>query len=388
MQANAAAIIVAAGAGSRMGGDVPKQYAMLGAQAVIAHSYAAFQSHAGIGRVIVVIGVGQEAMAREALRHMGSDVLLVTGGATRQKSVLAGLEVLATLDSFGAVLIHDAARPFLSHAVIDRLLVALQSHRAAIPVLPVVDTLAVRAQERLGAAVDRESLVRVQTPQAFHFQTILNAHRTQATASAVTDDASLMRVLGEDVGLVEGDVALEKITHSHDLLRAQRQLDASLSPRTGMGYDVHRLVPDRPLWLCGVEIPHDRGLAGHSDADVAIHALVDALLGALAEGDIGTHFPPSDAQWRGAPSHQFLSFAGNRVRARGGRISHVDLTIICEAPKIGPHREAIRNRIAECLDIATHRVSIKATTTEQLGFTGRREGIAAQALATVLLPDL
>lgn len=236
--------------------------------------------------------------------------------------------------------------------------------------------------------MDRSDLARVQTPQAFHFDAILAAHRDWDSKREATDDAQILRHAGHDVTLVAGDERLEKLTYAEDFLRAEARLAAARSIRTGMGYDVHRLAADEELWLCGVRIPHDRGLAGHSDADVAIHALVDALLGALAEGDIGSHFPPSDPQWRAASSSRFLDYAAQRVAKRDGFIEHVDLTLICEAPKIGPHRDAMRARIAEILGLSLDRVSVKATTTERLGFAGRREGIAAQAVATLSLPAL
>ena len=236
--------------------------------------------------------------------------------------------------------------------------------------------------------VKRTQLHRVQTPQAFRFATILAAHRAWDEARDATDDAQILRASGYDVMLVQGDERLEKLTYRQDFARAEALLAPAYVTRVGMGYDVHRLAPGEPLWLGGVLVPHDRGLAGHSDADVALHAMVDAMLGALADGDIGSHFPPSDPQWRGAPSDRFLAYARDRVTARGGRIDHVDLTIICEAPKIGPHRDAMRARIAAILDVPIERVSVKATTTERLGFAGRREGIAAQAVATLSLPAL
>jgi 2-C-methyl-D-erythritol 4-phosphate cytidylyltransferase / 2-C-methyl-D-erythritol 2,4-cyclodiphosphate synthase len=382
-----AAIIVAAGTGSRFGADTPKQYMPLGGQVVLAHSYNALCSHPAIATVLVVIAAGQEDLARSSL---GPDVSLVLGGDTRRASVRNGLETLTQLDNFEAVLIHDAARPFLGHAVIDRLLSALVQSAGAVPALPVVDTLARYIDGCVGDAVGREGLLRVQTPQAFHFSAILSAHRNWDGLTEPTDDASMMRHFGHAVAAVAGDVMLEKITHGEDLIRAERLINMPppLSPRTGMGYDVHRLVAGEELWMGGILVPHDKGLSGHSDADVAIHALVDALLGALAEGDIGSHFPPSDPQWRGAPSSAFLTFARDKVKVRGGTISHVDLTLICEAPKIGPHRDRIRLRLAQLLEIDMGRVSVKATTTERLGFAGRGEGIAAHAIATILLPDL
>lgn len=272
--------------------------------------------------------------------------------------------------------------------MIDRLLFALAEAPGAIPTLPVTDTLVRNEADRAGEIVDRNGLARVQTPQAFHFDAILTAHRAWDSAREATDDAQIMRHAGHDVILVAGDERLEKLTYAKDFLRAETRLGTARSIRTGMGYDVHRLAADEQLWLCGVHIPHNRGLAGHSDADVAIHALVDALLGALADGDIGSHFPPSDPQWRGVASSRFLEYAAERVAKRDGFIEHVDLTLICEAPKIGPHRDAMRARIAEILGLSLDRVSVKATTTERLGFAGRREGIAAQAVATLSLPAL
>ncbi len=380
------AIIVAAGTGSRVGLGVPKQYALLGGHAVLARSHAALAAHPRIGSVIVVIGAGQDDMARAALASAVRQPILVTGGATRRDSVRAALE---RLDSDGApdlVLIHDAARPFVPHAVVNRLIDALADHEGATPVLALADTLVRGEAAMMGDAVPREGLYRVQTPQAFRFGAILAAHQGIADDASFTDDAGLLRAAGRAVTLCEGDPMLEKLTYPADFVRAEAHLASTRLPRTGTGFDVHRLVPGKPLWLCGVEIPHESGLSGHSDADVAIHALVDAMLGALAEGDIGSHFPPGDPQWKDASSDRFLRFARERVTARGGEIAHVDLTIICEAPKIGPHRERMRARLAELLTVPIDRVSVKATTTERLGFAGRREGIAAQAVATLMLP--
>jgi len=383
-----AAIIVAAGSGSRSGLDYPKQYVSLGGRAVVAYSHESFASHPEISTVIVAIGEGQEEMAREALAPVTDKPQLVTGGATRRDSVKAALDWLQQSGGADHVLIHDAARPFLPHDVIDTLIDALTLQQGAIPTLPVTDTLVRGEQDVMTDMVRRDGLFRVQTPQAFHFEVIFNAHAQVSADAIITDDASLLRALDIDVALVQGDSMLEKLTYPADFARAEAMLSESRIPRTGMGYDVHRLVADKPLWLCGVEIAHSQGLSGHSDADVAIHALVDALLGALAEGDIGTHFPPNDPQWKGAASSQFLEFAKDRVSARGGEIAHVDLTIICEAPKIGPHKEAMRVRLAELLEMHVDKISVKATTTERLGFTGRKEGIAAQAVATLLMPGL
>ena len=381
------ALLVAAGQGSRAGGDIPKQFRPIAGKAVIAHAHDALASHGGIGAIHVVLGEGQEDAAR-ALLGSRAVASFVTGADSRRGSVHAGLEAIAAAGGADIVLIHDAARPFLPGAVIDCLLDALEQGQGAIPTLPVADTLVRGADGLMGDNVDRASLHRVQTPQAFRFDTILAAHRGWDEALEATDDAQILRGWGHDVILVQGDERLEKLTYKQDFARAEAQLATPRTTRVGMGYDVHRLAPNEELWLGGVLVPHDRGLAGHSDADVALHAIVDAMLGALAEGDIGSHFPPSDPQWRGASSDRFLAYARDRVTARGGVIEHVDLTIICEAPKIGPHRDAMRARIAEILAVPIDRVSVKATTTERLGFAGRREGIAAQAVATLSLPAL
>ncbi|HET8613828.1 MAG TPA: bifunctional 2-C-methyl-D-erythritol 4-phosphate cytidylyltransferase/2-C-methyl-D-erythritol 2,4-cyclodiphosphate synthase, partial [Sphingomonas sp.] len=309
------------------------------------------------------------------------------GGATRRESVRNGLEAIAAAGGAALVLIHDAARPFLPAAVIDRLLAALESQPGAVPVLPVVDTL-VRADDgTLGDTVSREGLARVQTPQAFRFDSILAAHRGWRGEAEPTDDAQVARATGLSVAAVPGDAMLEKLTHEADLATADARLSAAMTSRVGMGFDVHAFAPGDHIMLCGLRIPHDRSLAGHSDADVGLHAVTDALLGAIADGDIGSHFPPSDPRWKGADSAAFLEHAAALVTARGGRIGHIDLTIICEAPKIGPHRERMRERIAGLLRLPLARISIKATTTERLGFTGREEGMAAQAVATIRMPE-
>jgi 2-C-methyl-D-erythritol 4-phosphate cytidylyltransferase/2-C-methyl-D-erythritol 2,4-cyclodiphosphate synthase len=379
------ALIVAAGRGERAGDGGPKQYRKVAGRAVIGHAVDALARHEGIDLIVPVIGAGQDEMALAAI---GRDLPLVTGAGRRQDSVRAGLEWIERQGGADRVLIHDAARPFLPGAVIDRLLAALAEVPGAIPALPVADTL-VRGD---GALVPRDGLWRVQTPQAFRFDAIMAAHRTWDAAREATDDAQMLRACRQNVRIVAGDERLQKLTYPEDFARAEAMLGGGLgaarSTRTGMGYDVHRLVAGEELWLCGVQVPHTHGLSGHSDADVAIHALVDAILGALAEGDIGQHFPPSDAKWRGAASSRFLEYARDRVAARHGVIEHVDVTIICEAPKIGPHRDAMQARIVDLLGVAAGRVSIKATTTERLGFAGRREGIAAQAVATLSLPAL
>jgi 2-C-methyl-D-erythritol 4-phosphate cytidylyltransferase / 2-C-methyl-D-erythritol 2,4-cyclodiphosphate synthase len=377
-QVKTAALIVAAGQGLRAGGSLPKQFAPLAGKPMLAHSYDVMTSHPAIDAVVVVIAQGQEAALDEAL----GPVRFVLGGETRRESVRNGLEALGQP---GRVLIHDAARPFLSHAVIDRLLAALDAHDGALPALPVADTLA-HGSEALGENVPRQGLVRVQTPQAFRFEAALEAHRAWPVDKEATDDAQMVRALGRTVALVQGDPMLEKITHPEDFAAAEARHAASMRVRTATGYDVHRFADGEALWLGGVRVLHTRGLSGHSDADVALHAITDALLGTIGTGDIGMHFPPSDPKWRGAASARFLEHAAGLVAAKGGVIDFVDLTIICEAPKIGPHREAIRASLAAILRLPEAQVSVKATTTERLGFTGRGEGMAAQAIATVRVP--
>ena len=371
-----AAIIVAAGAGLRAGQTVPKQFARWRGKPVVRHSAEAFAA-AGISPIVVVIPQGADAIAQAALDGIPG-VCFVTGGATRQRSVCNGLASLE-MDAPDIVLIHDAARPALPCAVIERLLAAIAVHPGAIPVLPIVDSLAEAAGAVMGMPVDRSALRRVQTPQAFRFAGILAAHRNWSGVADAGDDAQIAHAAGMTVALVDGDECLSKLTFAIDFAPA-------LPPvRVGSGYDVHRLADGEELWLCGVKIAHSQGLAGHSDADVAIHALVDALLGAIGQGDIGSHFPPSEPEWRGASSDRFLSHAVTLAAEAGYAIGNVDITLICEAPRIGPHREAMRARLAELLGVDITAVSVKATTTERLGFTGRAEGIAAQAVATLFL---
>ncbi len=377
-----AAIIVAAGKGVRAGGSIPKQFASLCGKPMLAHSVTALTSHPMISQTIIVIGEGQQDHIRA---YQLENFSFVEGGAERRDSVRAGLEALEG-KGVTRVLIHDAARPFIPTAVIDALLAALDHAPGAVPALPVADTLA-KGSETLGDNVPRAGLNRIQTPQAFHFDAILAAHRAWPTDKEATDDAQMLRRADHDVALVPGDAMLEKITHPADFAAAEARHAASLISRSAMGYDVHRLAAGEELWLGGVLIPHDKGLAGHSDADVALHAITDALLGTICAGDIGMHFPPSDPQWRGAASDRFLDHAASLVRAEGGIIDFIDLTLICEEPKIGPHRDTIRARIAEILNLPLAKVSLKATTTERLGFTGRGEGIAAQAIATIRLPE-
>ncbi|MGV7120887.1 bifunctional 2-C-methyl-D-erythritol 4-phosphate cytidylyltransferase/2-C-methyl-D-erythritol 2,4-cyclodiphosphate synthase [Sphingopyxis sp. 550A] len=377
-------ILLAGGRGSRTGFDRPKQLETLGGKPVLRWSLDAFAAHPAIlGGVLVA---NDDVMA--AIGALPEGWISADPGAERQQSVANALPALADWNEDAIVLVHDAARPGVGADVIDRLIAALHESDAAIPTLPVPDTLVEQAANEAGDAVDRAALARVQTPQAFRLGILRQAHAAAAGETA-TDDAQLVRRLGVRVAVVPGDARLHKLTYAEDMAILSGLLGAATMMRTavGMGYDVHRLVTGKPLWIGGLEIAHSHGLEGHSDADVALHAITDAILGALADGDIGDHFPPSDPQWRGAASHRFLAFAAERVAARGGRIDHVDLTIIAEAPKIGPHRPAIRARIAEILAIPLERVSVKATTTERLGFTGRREGIAAQAVATLSLPE-
>lgn len=378
-----AAIIVAAGKGVRAGGYVPKQFAMLCGKVMLSHSVNALNSHPAIAAIVVVVGEGQEEQAREKLGESVNFVNFVPGGNERRDSVRAGLEMLAG-KGVTRVLIHDAARPFLPATVIDALLEALDHAPGAVPVLPVADTLA-RGDITLGDNVSRAGLNRIQTPQAFHFDAILAAHRAWPEGEEATDDAQMLRRMGQDVMLVPGDSMLDKITHPQDFAAAEARHAATLISRSAAGFDVHRFEAGQELWLGGVLIPHDKGLSGHSDADVVLHAITDALLGTIGAGDIGMHFPPSDPRWRGAASAQFLEHAAGLVREQGGIIDFIDVTIICEAPKVGPHREAIRASIAAILRLPVSRVSLKATTTERLGFTGRGEGMAAQAIATVRL---
>ena len=370
------ALIVAAGKGERLGGGMPKQFRMLGGKPVLRWAVETLASHPAVRSTRVVIGKGQRETAAAALD--GLDVgELVEGGAERADSVRAGL---AAIDG-DAVLVHDAARPFCPGAVIDRLVAQLEFFEGVAPVLPVGDTLS-RATDILEEPVDRMGSVRVQTPQAFRLGALLQAYALWS-AAAPTDETTVLRAAGMKVATVEGDPALEKLTTPADFERAEQWLAGRLSPRTGMGFDVHAFAGEGPVMLGGIAVPHARGLAGHSDADVVLHAITDALLGAAGLGDIGEHFPPSDPEWKDVSSDLFLSHAVKLLRARGAIIDHVDCTIIAEEPKVGPHRTAMRMRIAEIIGISPDRVSVKATTTEGLGFTGRREGIAAQAVASI-----
>ncbi|MBB3032853.1 bifunctional 2-C-methyl-D-erythritol 4-phosphate cytidylyltransferase/2-C-methyl-D-erythritol 2,4-cyclodiphosphate synthase [Alteriqipengyuania lutimaris] len=373
-----AAIIVAAGSGTRARQAVPKQYVRWRGKPVLRHSAEALLA-AGAEPLVIAIAPNAADMAREALAGLDS-IILVDGGATRRASVSAGLEALAG-EAPEHVLIHDAARPTLPQPVIDRVLAALAGHPGSIPTVPVVDTIARMQDGVMTGQEDRTALARVQTPQGFRFADILSAHRAWDTAHEPTDDAQVLRAYGGEVAVVAGDERLAKLTFAEDF--------AMQSPpvRMGTGFDVHQLAEGEELWLGGIRIEHDKGLAGHSDADVALHALVDAILGAMGHGDIGTHFPPSDEQWRGAASGRFLEHVVSLAAEAGYAIGNLDLTIICEAPKIGPHKDAMREKIAQFAGVQVDAVSVKATTTERLGFTGRGEGIAAQAAATLIRED-
>jgi 2-C-methyl-D-erythritol 4-phosphate cytidylyltransferase / 2-C-methyl-D-erythritol 2,4-cyclodiphosphate synthase len=369
------ALIVAAGSGSRVGGDLPKQFRLVRGQPMLRHSYAALAGHETISDIYVAIGEGQDDLALESLSGL-LPPHLVLGGATRRESVFNGLKHIAQDGGAARVLIHDAARPFLSHDVICSLIAALDIAPGTVPALAVVDSLA-RGEESLTSTVEREHLWRIQTPQAFQFDAIYQAHRDWI-GDEPSDDARMLMALGQEVRIIAGDERLSKFTFASDFAES----DYMPNIRSGSGFDVHRLVAGEELWLCGVRVPYDKGLAGHSDADVAMHALTDAVLGAMALGDIGDHFPPSDARWRGASSDRFLAHALQIVRSKGYTLANADVTIICEAPKIGPHKLAMRQRLGEIMDVDIDLISVKATTTEMLGFTGRGEGIAAQALAT------
>lgn len=377
------ALVVAGGRGQRVGGERPKQYCLIGGQPMLRHSVAAFRRHPSIGAVRVVIHPGDRALYEEAVD--GLDLLTPChGGAERQDSARLGLESLADL-SPARVLIHDAARPFVDAATIERVIAALDQGPGAVAAVPVTDTLKRGEQGRIRATVERAGLWRAQTPQGFRFAEILAAHRA-ASGETLTDDAAVAERAGLAIALVAGSEANLKVTTEEDLRRAEQLAAAMFESRVGTGFDVHQFGPGDKVMLCGLPIPHDRSLLGHSDADVGLHALTDAVLGAIGAGDIGSHFPPSEPRWKGAASERFLRYAAELVTARGGAIVNVDVTIICEHPKVGPHRAAMARKVAEILRVPEDRVSVKATTTDRLGFTGRGEGIAAQAVATVRIP--
>jgi len=389
MTQTVAAVVVAAGRGERAGASIPKQYRPVGGEPMIRATLRAFLGHPRIDFVQPVINPNDRGTYKRAIGGLKNLLPPVAGGATRQASVLAGLEALASHGP-GLVLIHDAARPFVSAALIDRAIGAGRSSGAAVPGIALADT--VKSIDDSGAVtetLDRSTLRIVQTPQAFAFNLILEAHRRAAAArrESFTDDAALAEWAGQRVSVFAGEAANLKVTTAEDFARAEMTRLAALSDvRTGNGFDVHAFAEGDHVMLAGIQIPHSRGVTGHSDADVALHALVDAILGALAEGDIGAHFPPNDPQWKGAASDRFLAFACERVRKRGGVIAHLDVTIVCEAPRVSPHRDAMRARIADIANVAINRVAVKATTSEKLGFTGRGEGIFAMATATIRLP--
>jgi 2-C-methyl-D-erythritol 4-phosphate cytidylyltransferase/2-C-methyl-D-erythritol 2,4-cyclodiphosphate synthase len=381
--ARCVALVVAAGRGSRFGGEIPKQWRDLGGRPVLRHSLAAFAAHPGIDAVRAVIHPDDRAFYDRAASglNLGEPI---AGGPTRQDSVRLGLEALAT-QGYDHVLVHDGARPFIDAGVISRVIAALGKNPGAIPALPVHDTLKRSDGTVISETVSRAGLWRAQTPQGFHFGPLLAAHRA-VIGHELTDDAAVAEHAGLAVVLVPGSEDNVKITTTEDLRRGEAKLSGPGDIRVATGFDVHKFAAGDHVTLCNVAIPHDAALDGHSDADVALHALTDALLGCISAGDIGRHFPPTDPRWKGADSAIFLAHAGALVEGLGAEIVHLDLTVICERPKVGPHRAAMSARVAEILGIAEHRVSIKATTTEGLGFTGRREGIAAQAVATIRRP--
>jgi len=380
------ALIVGAGHGARFGGEMPKQYHALSGRTVIDRSVNAFGACPGIDAVRCVIHPDYEDLYHKSVQDIHGKLLQpVPGGATRQESVRLGLQSLSS-DNCSKVLIHDAARPFIDAELIGRIISALDLHDGAIPALPVNDTLKKSLEgERILSTVDRSVLWRAQTPQGFLYEKILKAHVEHADKE-VTDDAALAEKGSLDVIMVDGDEDNVKITTQADMERARRHFPM-MDIRTGFGMDAHRFSEGDKVVLCGVGIPHASGLEGHSDADVGLHALTDALLGAIGEGDIGQHFPPGESDWRDAGSDLFVRKAATLIAEKGGRIQNVDITLVCEVPKIGPHRETMRATVSEILQIELSRVSIKATTTERMGFTGRKEGIAAQAVATVSLPS-
>jgi len=378
------AIIVAAGAGLRAGGDLPKQWRQLLGRPVVRWSAEALVG-AGAEDVVVVCPAGEMDRAAELLGDL-KGVRLTPGGMERIDSVRNGLRALEA-HAQEAVLIHDAARPFVTKAHVDLLIAVLETHDGAVPALPVSDTLKFAAASgRIMRTVDRAGVWRAQTPQAFHYKILEAAYAAWPEGETPTDDAAIVERFGGSIALTPGDAMLMKLTYAEDFPMAERLAGAARITRVGQGVDAHRFGPGESVWLCGVEIPHDQTLIGHSDADAGLHALTDAILGAIGEGDIGDHFPPTDPKWRGAASDQFLLHAVELVRAKGGKILNADVTLICERPKVKPHRAAMRQRLADLLGLPLDRISVKATTTEEMGFTGRREGLAAQAVCTVETP--
>lgn len=383
-----AAIIVAGGSGVRVGGDVPKQYQSIAGEAVFHRTLRLFADHPGVDIVQPVIGAGHEEMFARCCADIAERAPVI-GGDTRQQSVRNGLEALADA-GVDKVLIHDAARPFCSPSLISHVIAWLDRTPAVIPGLPIAETVKRARAGKIVETVPRQHLWTAQTPQGFAFDDILTAHRRAAAkqVSGLTDDASVAEWAGHEVAIIAGHADNIKLTTGEDMDNARRRQAALLETRTGQGFDVHAFGPGDHVTLCGVDIAHDRALKGHSDADVAMHALTDAILGALCEGDIGAHFPPSDPQWKGAASHRFLEHACRLAARAGGHIVHCDVTIICETPKLRPHVDAMRARLADIMAVDIARVSVKATTSERLGFTGRGEGIAAMATATLGLPPV
>ncbi len=377
------ALIVAAGHGTRAGEGPPKQYRPVGGVPVLRRTIEAFATHPTVREVQVVITPDHRPFYDEVTSGLALPSP-IAGGDTRQESVLRGLEGIAA-KAPDLVLIHDAARPFVSADAITATIAALKTHDGALPTIAAADTLKRLSDARVEATIPRDNIALAQTPQGFRFTKILAAHRA-ARDTTFTDDAAIAEHAGLTVAAVPGSRLNFKLTTPEDFSMAEALLAHAGTVRTGQGFDVHRFGPGNHVWLCGIQVEHTHGLVGHSDADVGLHALTDALLGAVALGDIGQHFPPSDERWRGAASHIFLTHAAHLIAERGGRIEHVDVTLICERPKVAPHRDAMVGRIAELLKLERTRVSVKATTTEGLGFTGRSEGIAAQAIATVRLP--
>jgi 2-C-methyl-D-erythritol 4-phosphate cytidylyltransferase/2-C-methyl-D-erythritol 2,4-cyclodiphosphate synthase len=379
-----AVLIMAAGKGTRAGGAHPKQYRKIAGQAVLHHTLNRFCHHPRINRIQVIINPDDAALCTEAVAGLPIPPP-IAGGSSRQESVRLGLEALVS-DPPDLVLIHDAARPFVNPGTIDGVIAALSETEGAIAAIPMTDTVKMSQGMNIIRGIARDGLWRAQTPQGFQFQAILDAHR-RAIGLDLTDDAAVAEHAGLRVRLIQANEDNFKITHDEDFIRAERMLARpEMLTRLGMGYDVHRFEAGSAVILCGIEIPYHRKLAGHSDADVGLHALTDAILGAIAQGDIGQHFPPSDPQWKGAPSRIFLEHAGKLVRSMGGEIINLDVTLICEAPRIGPHRILMQQGIEQILGLSPGRVSVKATTTEGLGFAGRSEGIAAQAVASVRTP--
>ncbi|MEP0944553.1 MAG: bifunctional 2-C-methyl-D-erythritol 4-phosphate cytidylyltransferase/2-C-methyl-D-erythritol 2,4-cyclodiphosphate synthase [Rhizobiaceae bacterium] len=383
------AVIVAAGRGHRAGqGDGPKQYQLLGARTVLYRSLQPFLAHPSVAWIVVVIHPDDQQLYKNAVEVHDKLLAPVFGGATRQQSVAAGLQALAQME-LKNVLIHDAARPFIDTDTINRVVSKLDTQAAVLPSLPVADTLKRCAEDGvIVETVDRSGLYSAQTPQGFHFSAIWQAHQKAKaeTRTDFSDDTGLAEWVGMQVTVVDGDPRNVKITSAQDMAQAQEKFAMPVPDvRVGHGYDTHQFIDGDYIWLCGVKLPHDKSLSGHSDADVGLHALTDALLAAVADGDIGSHFPPSDPQWRGASSDRFLAHAVKRVAAHGGRITHMDVTLVCEAPKIGPHRDVMREAISKISGIEAGRISVKATTNEKIGFVGRNEGMVALATATVVM---